>query len=177
MAYAVLHQEGLFNAQEEHIDLSLMPSETLDPPALSLSWHLKTKLLLPPVQSSHYHPASLQTKLTVARDAQIWKLKELTELEDIVKIGHTGENFKVLIGDGRDASSRLLSDYEGLEAARMARTPRTAPQQDNVMMEARNLRNMTIAQMIAQKLVDDELACLLLHDSIVYRTAQPKLYL
>ncbi|KAF8867734.1 hypothetical protein CPB84DRAFT_1859117 [Gymnopilus junonius] len=99
------------------------------------------------------------------------------ELEDIVKIGHTGENFKVLIGDGRDASSRLLSDYEGLEAACMARTPRTAPQQDNVMMEARNLRNMTIAQTIAQKLVNDELACLLLHDSIVYRTAQPKLYL
>ncbi|KAF8904991.1 hypothetical protein CPB84DRAFT_1745597 [Gymnopilus junonius] len=169
MAYAVLHQEGLFNAQEEHIDLSLMPSE-----------HLKTKLLLPPVQSSHYHPTSLQTKLTVAHDAQIGNLKSRVgeaELEDIVKIGHTGENFKVLIGDGRDTSSRLLSDYEGLEAAHMARTPRTAPQQDNVMMEACNLQNMTIAQTIAQKLVDDELACLLLHDSIVYRTAQPKLYL
>lgn len=50
------------------------------------------------------------------------------ELEDIVKIGQAGENAKALVGGGSDASGRLLSDYEGLEAARMARTPRTAPQ-------------------------------------------------
>ncbi|KDR81355.1 hypothetical protein GALMADRAFT_134801 [Galerina marginata CBS 339.88] len=105
-----------------------------------------------------------QTKFIAARDAQIQKLKEAesigrrrkldlpsaqvgeAELEDIVKIGQAGENAKALVGGGSDASGRLLSDYEGLEAARMARTPRTAPQQDNVMMEARNLRNMTIAQ-------------------------------
>ena len=90
------------------------------------------------------------------------------ELEDIVKIGQAGENAKALVVGGSDASGRLLSDYEGLEAARMARTPRTAPQRtyifligfsifffieltslktvDNVMMEARNLRNLTIAQ-------------------------------
>ncbi|KAH9483810.1 Pre-mRNA-splicing factor CEF1 [Psilocybe cubensis] len=108
--------------------------------------------------------ANHQTKFIAARDAQIQKLKEAesigrrrklalpaaqvgeAELEDIVKIGQAGENAKALVGGGSDASGRLLSDYEGLEAARMARTPRTAPQQDNVMMEARNLRNMTIAQ-------------------------------
>ncbi|KAJ6611767.1 pre-mRNA splicing factor component-domain-containing protein [Mycena sp. CBHHK59/15] len=105
-----------------------------------------------------------QTKFIAARDAQIQKLKEAesigrrrklvlpsaqvgeAELEDIVKIGQAGENAKALVGGGSDASGKLLSDYEGLENARMARTPRTAPQQDNVMAEARNLRNMSMAQ-------------------------------
>jgi pre-mRNA-splicing factor CDC5/CEF1 len=105
-----------------------------------------------------------QTKFIAARDAQIQKLKEAesigrrrklvlpaaqvgeVELEDIVKIGQAGENAKALVFGGSDASGRLLSDYEGLETARMVRTPRTAPQLDNVMMEARNLRNLTIAQ-------------------------------
>jgi pre-mRNA-splicing factor CDC5/CEF1 len=50
------------------------------------------------------------------------------ELEDIVKIGQAGEDAKALVGGGSDASERLLSDYQGLENARMARTPRTAPQ-------------------------------------------------
>ncbi|GBE79444.1 pre-mRNA splicing factor component-domain-containing protein [Sparassis latifolia] len=104
-----------------------------------------------------------QTKFIAARDAQIQKLKEAesigrrrklvlptaqvgeAELEDIVKIGQAGENAKALVG-GSDANARLLSEYEGLERARMARTPRTAPQHDNVMSEARNLRNMIIAQ-------------------------------
>ncbi|KAJ3971424.1 pre-mRNA splicing factor component-domain-containing protein [Lentinula raphanica] len=105
-----------------------------------------------------------QTKFIPARDAQIQKLKEAesigrrrklmlpaaqvgeAELEDIVKIGMAGENAKALVGGGSDASGRLLSDYEGLENARMARTPRTAPQEDNIMSEARNLRNMSMAQ-------------------------------
>ncbi|KAF8652755.1 hypothetical protein AX16_004251 [Volvariella volvacea WC 439] len=105
-----------------------------------------------------------QTKFLPSRDAQIQKLKEAemigrrrklvlpnaqvteAELEDIVKIGQAGENAKAMVLGGSDASAKLLSDYEGLENAKMARTPRTAPQQDNVMMEARNLRNMTIAQ-------------------------------
>ena len=85
-----------------------------------------------------------QTKFIAARDAQIQKLKEAestgrrrklvlptaqvgeVELEDIVKIGQAGENAKSLVVGGSDASGRLLSDYEGLEAAQMARTPRTA---------------------------------------------------
>ncbi|KAJ7098181.1 pre-mRNA splicing factor component-domain-containing protein [Mycena belliarum] len=105
-----------------------------------------------------------QTKFIAARDAQIQKLKEAesigrrrklmlptaqvgeAELEDIVKIGQAGENAKALVEGGSDASGKLLSDYEGLENARMARTPRTAPQQDNVMTEARNLRNMSMVQ-------------------------------
>ncbi|TCD60267.1 Pre-mRNA-splicing factor cef1 [Steccherinum ochraceum] len=105
-----------------------------------------------------------QTKFIAARDAQIQKLKEAesigrrrklalpdaqvgeAELEDIVKIGQAGENAKSLVAGGSEAAGRLLSDYEGLDKAKMARTPRTAPQQDNVMTEARNLRNMTIQQ-------------------------------
>lgn len=89
-----------------------------------------------------------QTKFIAARDAQIQKLKEAesigrrrklvlpnaqvgeAELEDIVKIGQTGENAKALVGGGSEATAKLLSDYEGLEGARMARTPRTAPQRE-----------------------------------------------
>ncbi|CCM06096.1 uncharacterized protein FIBRA_08343 [Fibroporia radiculosa] len=105
-----------------------------------------------------------QTKFVAARDAQIQKLKDAesigrrrklalpaaqvgeAELEDIVKIGRAGENAKALVAGGIDASTQLLSDYDGLERARMARTPRAAPQHDNVLSEARNLRNMTMAQ-------------------------------
>jgi pre-mRNA-splicing factor CDC5/CEF1 len=89
---------------------------------------------------------SHQTKFIAARDAQIQKLKEAesmgrrrklvlptpqvgeAELEEIVKIGQAGENAKALVGGGSEASAKLLSDYEGLDGARMARTPRTAPQ-------------------------------------------------
>ncbi|CAL1703839.1 unnamed protein product [Somion occarium] len=106
-----------------------------------------------------------QTKFVAARDAQIQKLKEAesigrrrklvlpsaqvgeAELEEIVKIGQAGEEAKALVGgSGNEATEKLLSDYEGLERAKMARTPRTAPQHDNIMSEARNLRNMTITQ-------------------------------
>lgn len=87
-----------------------------------------------------------QTKFVAARDAQIQKLKEAeqigkrrklllpeaqvgeAELEEIVKIGQAGESARALVGDGSEASERLLGEYEGLEKARMARTPRTAPQ-------------------------------------------------
>lgn len=89
-----------------------------------------------------------QTKFVPAREAQIQKLKEAesigrrrklelptaqvgeAELEDIVKIGQAGENAKSLVAGGVDASGRLLSDYEGLERAKMTRTPRTAPQRE-----------------------------------------------
>ncbi|XP_006458398.1 CDC5 protein [Agaricus bisporus var. bisporus H97] len=105
-----------------------------------------------------------QTKFVAARDAQIQKLKEADsigrreklvlptaqvgerELEEIVKIGQAGESAKALVDGGSEASGRLLSDYEGFESAKMVRTPRTAPQQDTVLLEARNLRNMTMAQ-------------------------------
>ncbi|KAI0003313.1 Cc.Cdc5 protein [Russula compacta] len=105
-----------------------------------------------------------QTKFVAARDAQIQKLKEAesigrrgklvlptaqvsdAELEEIVKIGQAGENAKALVGGTDDPSEQLLGGYDSLERAKMARTPRTAPQQDTILMEARNLRNMTIAQ-------------------------------
>ncbi|KAJ3554584.1 hypothetical protein NM688_g3033 [Phlebia brevispora] len=108
--------------------------------------------------------APQQTKFVPARDAQIQKLKEAesigrrrklvlpaaqvgeAELEEIVRIGHAGEEAKSLVAGGSEATESLLSDYEGLDKAKMAKTPRTAPQYDNVMAEARNLRNMTTAQ-------------------------------
>ena len=89
-----------------------------------------------------------QTKFVAARDAQIQKLKEAesigrrrklvlpaaqvgeAELENIVKIGQASEEAKALVTGGSEATERLLSDYEGLEKARMARTPRTAPQRE-----------------------------------------------
>ena len=87
-----------------------------------------------------------QTKFVAARDAQIQKLKEAeqigkrrklvlpeaqvgeAELEEIVKIGQAGQSARALVSDGSEASEALLGEYEGLEQARMARTPRTAPQ-------------------------------------------------
>ncbi|KAK4686870.1 pre-mRNA-splicing factor CDC5/CEF1, partial [Tremellales sp. Uapishka_1] len=107
------------------------------------------------------------TQFVAAREAQIKKLKEAeqiirrrklnlpmpqvgeAELEEIVKIGQAGETARELVGNegaGSDATGRLLGDYESLGKARMARTPRTAPQQDNVMAEARNLRHMAMTQ-------------------------------
>ena len=99
-----------------------------------------------------------QTKFVAARDAQIQKLKEAesigrrrklvlpgaqvgeAELEDIVKIGQANESAKSLVAGGSEASGRLLSDYEGLEAARMARTPRTAPQRKyNLIIHSINI--------------------------------------
>ncbi|KAL7416874.1 pre-mRNA splicing factor component-domain-containing protein [Mrakia frigida] len=106
------------------------------------------------------------SQFIAARDAQIKKLKEAeqigtrrrlvlpgaqvgeAELEEIVKIGQAGERSRELVDteDGDEASGRLLGDYESLGKAKMARTPRTAPQADNVMAEARNLRNMIHTQ-------------------------------
>lgn len=86
-----------------------------------------------------------QTKFIAARDAQIQKLKEAeqiskrrklelpaaqvgeAELEEIVKIGLAGESARALVGEGSEASERLLGEYDGFDKAKMARTPRTAP--------------------------------------------------
>ncbi|KAG9019651.1 Pre-mRNA-splicing factor cef1 [Tulasnella sp. 427] len=109
-----------------------------------------------------------QTKFLAAREAQIQKLKEAeqigkrrklvlpgaqvgeAELEEIVKIGQAGENARALLrdgtGEGSEASAQLFSEYEGLDHARTARTPRTAPQEDNVLAEALALRNMNNLQ-------------------------------
>lgn len=85
-------------------------------------------------------------QFVAAREAQIKKLKEQEqiirrrklnlpmpqvgerELEDIVKIGQAGELAKELVGEGNKATEGLLGEYEALGQAKMARTPRTAPQ-------------------------------------------------
>ncbi|ODO02037.1 pre-mRNA-splicing factor CEF1 [Cryptococcus wingfieldii CBS 7118] len=103
-------------------------------------------------------------QFVAAREAQIKKLKEQEqvirrrklnlpvpqvgerELEDIVKIGQVGEMTRELVGDGNAATEGLLGEYEALGAAKTARTPRTAPQRDNIMDEARHLRQLTSAQ-------------------------------
>lgn len=95
------------------------------------------------------------------------------ELEEIVKIGQAGEEARLAAEEGGNEAGRgLLGDYSALAHAKDARTPRTAPQgeqrgrsaferasqrltslcplphplADNVMAEARNLRNMTMQQ-------------------------------
>ncbi|KDN51356.1 hypothetical protein K437DRAFT_273005 [Tilletiaria anomala UBC 951] len=69
-----------------------------------------------------------------------------SELEEIVKLGQAGDRARDLVADGSETSEGLLGDYSALERAKQARTPRTAPEEDVVMREARNLRNMTTAQ-------------------------------
>lgn len=101
-----------------------------------------------------------------ARDEQLRKLREAEqiskrrklnlpeaqvgerELEDIVKLGQAGETTRKMVEDGgNEASQGLLGDdYSALDRAKHARTPRTAPQEDTVMREARNLRNMQAQQ-------------------------------
>lgn len=94
--------------------------------------------------------ANGNSTFVAARDAQIKKLKEAeqigtrrrlvlpgpqvgeAELEEIVKIGQAGERSRELVesGEGDEASGRLLGEYESLHKARMARTPRTAPERE-----------------------------------------------
>ncbi|KAG8820108.1 Pre-mRNA-splicing factor cef1 [Serendipita sp. 401] len=107
-----------------------------------------------------------ETKFLPARDAQIQKLKEAEqiskrrklqlpqaqvgekELEEIVKIGTSGRDARALVEESGvgEMTSGLLGDYNALKDAKMARTPRTGPQEDMVMAEARNLRSLTTAQ-------------------------------
>lgn len=97
-------------------------------------------------QRKNEKPEANQTKFLPAREAQIQKLKEAeqiskrrplslpqaqvgeAELEEIVKIGQSGQSARSLVADGNDATSGLLGEYEGYNQAKMARTPRTAPQ-------------------------------------------------
>ncbi|SCZ90092.1 BZ3500_MvSof-1268-A1-R1_Chr9g10706 [Microbotryum saponariae] len=69
------------------------------------------------------------------------------ELEEIVKIGQAGESARALVGEsGNEASQGLLGEYSALGHARDARTPRTEKAPDNVLAEARNIRNLTMQQ-------------------------------
>ncbi len=88
---------------------------------------------------------SQNTQFIAAREAQIAKLKETeqiikrrklnlptpqvgeAELEDIVKIGRSSRTALDLVGSS-EASDKLIGEYDGLNKARMARTPMAAPQ-------------------------------------------------
>ncbi|WVQ80345.1 pre-mRNA-splicing factor CEF1 [Cryptococcus sp. DSM 104549] len=108
--------------------------------------------------------ANQTQQFVAAREAQIKRLKEQeqvirrrrlnlpmpqvgeAELDDIVKIGQAGELARELVGGENKATEGLLGEYEALSQARMARTPRTGQQADNIMTEARNIRNLVNAQ-------------------------------
>lgn len=68
------------------------------------------------------------------------------ELDEIVKMGMASETARKLVADGSESTEGLLGEYSALDRAREARTPRTAPEEDVVMREARNLRNMANMQ-------------------------------
>ncbi|GAA5929414.1 uncharacterized protein JCM15063_004142 [Sporobolomyces koalae] len=105
---------------------------------------------------SHFVPSKDALLQQRREEQQISKRRKLVlpgpqvgerELEDLVKIGRAGENARGLVDEsGNEASQGLLGEYSALGNAQNARTPRTAPQHDNVMAEARNLRNLTAQQ-------------------------------
>ncbi len=70
-----------------------------------------------------------------------------SELEEIVKIGQAGASARAMVDEGgNEASKGLLGEYNALGEGRNARTPRTEKAHDNVMAEARNIRNLSMAQ-------------------------------
>lgn len=103
-------------------------------------------------------------KFQAAREAQIARLKEADkisarrkldlptpqvgekELEDIVKLGQAGESARELVEEGEGSTQGLLGNYDALGSVQNLRTPRTEQGEDNVISEARNLRNMTASQ-------------------------------
>ncbi|KAH9454903.1 hypothetical protein MJO28_012722 [Puccinia striiformis f. sp. tritici] len=106
--------------------------------------------------SAHFVPAKDSIIQRQKEEVNILKRRALvlpepqvgdSELEDIVKIGQAGETAKGLVEDGGEGASQgLLGEYSTLQHVQTARTPRTPAQADNIMAEARNLRNMTMAQ-------------------------------
>ncbi|BGP25372.1 pre-mRNA-splicing factor CDC5/CEF1 [Rhodotorula toruloides] len=105
---------------------------------------------------SHFVPTKDALLQQRREEQQISKRRKLAlpapqvgerELEDLVKIGRAGESARAMVDEsGNEASQGLLGEYSALANAKDARTPRTAPQHDNVMAEARNLRNLTAQQ-------------------------------
>ncbi|GAA6032558.1 hypothetical protein JCM8097_004815 [Rhodosporidiobolus ruineniae] len=105
---------------------------------------------------SHFVPSKDALLQQRREEQQISKRRKLVlptpqvserELEDLVKVGRAGESARAMVDEsGNEASQGLLGEYSALGDAKNARTPRTAPQHDNVMAEARNLRNLTAQQ-------------------------------
>ncbi|RKP27394.1 pre-mRNA splicing factor component-domain-containing protein, partial [Syncephalis pseudoplumigaleata] len=80
------------------------------------------------------------------------------ELEELIKMGLTGESAKEMVDVDENAASRaLLGDYTGMNTGMPVRTPRTPAMENTVMMEARNLRALNSAQ---TPLLGDENAAL-----------------
>ena len=109
--------------------------------------------------------ADANNKFQAAREAQIARLREAdqisnrrkldlpmpqvseSELENIVKLGQAGENARELVEEEGDKSTQgLIGDYNTLNSVKNLRTPRTEQGEDNVMNEAKNLRNMISSQ-------------------------------
>ncbi len=68
------------------------------------------------------------------------------ELENIIKLGLSSTGARELVVDGDYASNELLGEYNRMSTNQPLRTPRTPAQQDNVALEARNLRALTNTQ-------------------------------
>ncbi|CAO1637103.1 unnamed protein product [Parajaminaea phylloscopi] len=83
---------------------------------------------------------SKRRKLTLP-DAQVNE----RELENIVKLGQASEDARDMVAGG-EATEGLLTEFDALQKAKMARTPRVAPEDDTIMREAKNLKNMAMAQ-------------------------------
>ncbi|TPX39379.1 hypothetical protein SeMB42_g05512 [Synchytrium endobioticum] len=68
------------------------------------------------------------------------------DLEELVKLGYEGEVVQAIVGEEGDASKMLLGDYSVIRTNLPVRTPRATATNDNIRIEARNLRAMTEAQ-------------------------------
>lgn len=69
------------------------------------------------------------------------------ELEEIAKIGYSSENIRSVVdSDENRASSTLLNDYTSIAKGTPLRTPRTSERGNNLAVEARNLRAMSMSQ-------------------------------
>lgn len=70
-----------------------------------------------------------------------------TELEDIVKMGLTGERAHRLASEGEnEATKGFIGNYTGIVGGTPIRTPRAPPQEDHIANEIRNIRALTETQ-------------------------------
>lgn len=70
-----------------------------------------------------------------------------TELEEIVKMGLTGERAHRLASEGEnEATKGFIGNYTGIVGGTPIRTPRAPPQEDHIANEIRNIRALTETQ-------------------------------
>ena len=70
-----------------------------------------------------------------------------TELEDIVKMGMTGEQAHRLAGEGEnEATKGLVGNYTGIVGSTPIRTPRAPPQEDHIANSIKDIRALTETQ-------------------------------